>query len=165
MMQRKFSLIVTAAFFGFMGGWLSTYLLSPTVVTAQVGARFPLTTTGLTIINQAGQPRASLTLWDGEHPALTLSDNTCDRRASLIVAPEERVALTLFGKDCKRRVALEVQADDMPTFVLRDSKDTPRARLHLLADGSPVLALYDANGRPLHSSPDVGEAGQSPDTH
>ncbi len=153
MIRREFGLMVIAALFGVMGGWSATYLLNPTVVTAQVGERFPLTTTGLTIINQAGKHRASLTLWDGEHPALIFSDDTCDRRASLIVAPQERAALTLFGKDCKRRVELELQADDLPTFVLRDNNDIPRARLHLLADGSPVFALYDANGKRLRSMP------------
>lgn len=110
MMRREFSLIIIAALFGFMGGWSATYLLTPTDVTAQVGARFPLTTTGLTIINQAGQPRANLTLWDGEHPALIFSDNTCDRRASLIVTPQKQAALPLFGKDCELRYTLRSQS-------------------------------------------------------
>jgi len=110
MMRHELGLMVTAALFGFMGGWSVTYLLSPTVVTAQVGARVTPTTNSLTIIHQAGQPRASLTLWDREHPALTFSDNTCDRRASVIVAPQKQAALPLFGKDCTLRHTLRSQS-------------------------------------------------------
>lgn len=145
--------LAVAALFGFWGGWSAIYLTSSQQATAQVGERFPVTTTGLTIVTEAGQPRASLSLWDGEHPALIFSDDSCERRASLILAPQERAALTIFGKDCQRRIALELQADDLPSFVLRDSNDIPRARLHLLDDGTPVMAFYGANGKPLRSMP------------
>ena len=153
MTRHEFGFVVIAGLFGFIGGWSAIYLLSPPGVTAQMGERFPLTTTGLTIVTETGEPRASLKLWDGEHPALIFSDKGCERRASLIVAPRERAALTLYGEDCKRRAALELQGDDMPTFVLRDNNGIPRARLHLLADGSPVFAFYGANGKLLKSMP------------
>lgn len=153
MIRRELGLMVIAALFGFLGGWSATYFLSPPVVTAQVGERFPLTTTGVTIINQAGQPRASLTLWDGEHPALVLSDARCARRAELIVSPQEHTALTMFGKDCKRRVAVDLHANDLPSFVLRDQRDIPRVVVQLLSDGSPVLDFLDANGNRIKSMP------------
>lgn len=153
MTKRDLALMAMATFFGFAGGFSATYLFSPETVIAQVGERFPLRTTGLTIVTDSGEPRVSLKLWDGEHPVMIFSDDSCERRASLIVAPRERAALTLFGEDCKRRVALELQADDLPSFVLRDDHDVPRARLHLLKDGNPVFALYGANGQLLESMP------------
>lgn len=153
MTKREIAFMAMATFFGFVGGLAATYVFSPEAVTAQVGERFPLRTTGLTIVTDSGEPRVSLKLWDGEHPVLMFSDARCERRASLMVAPRERAALTLFGENCKRRVALELQADDLPSFVLRDSNDVPRARLHLLKDGKPVLALYGANGKLIESMP------------
>lgn len=143
-----------AALFGFLGGWVATAFLGLSAVTAQVGERYPVTTTGLTVVTEDGQPRASLTLWDKQHPALVFSDDTCERRAALVVAPMERAALTLYGEDCKRRVALELQADDVPSLVLRDNQDVPRARLHLLKDGSPVFAVYGPTGKRLQTLPD-----------
>ena len=153
MTTSKTSILALATIFGFLGGWSATHLTSPQPVTAQVGERFPLTTTGVTIVTEAGQPRARLGLWDGEHPALVFSDEGCDRRASFIVSPQERATLTMFGKDCKRRVALELQGDDLPSFVLRDRNDVPRAILHLLDDGTPVMAFYGPEGKLLQSMP------------
>jgi len=153
MTTSKIGILAVAALFGFIGGWSAIHLTGPKPATAQVGDRFPATTTGLTIVTEAGEPRATLSLWDGEHPALIFSDKGCDRRASLIIAPQERATLTMYGKDCKRRIALELQADDLPSFVLRDSHDVPRARLHLLDDGTPVMAFYDLNGKLLKSMP------------
>jgi hypothetical protein len=117
------------------------------------GERLPITTTGLTIINHAGQPRVNLNLWDGEHPALLFSDGRCNQRASLVVSPREREAFTVFGEDCQRRVSLELQANDVPTLVLRDNKDIPRARLHLLNDGSPTLDFLDPVGKIIQRFP------------
>lgn len=153
MRSSKTGVLAMAAVFGFVGGWSATYVTVPKPATAQMVERFPVTTTGLTIVNEAGEPRATLSLWDGEHPALIFSDKGCDRRASLIIAPQERATLTMYGKDCKRRIALELQADDLPSFVLRDSHDVPRARLHLLDDGTPIMAFYDLNGKLLKSMP------------
>ena len=153
MTRATFVNLGIAALFGFLGGWAATAFMGLSTVVAQVGERYPVTTTGLTIVTEDGQPRASLTLWDNQHPALIFSDDQCERRASLTVAPMERAALTLYGADCKRRVAIELQADDLPTLVLRDTKDVPRARLHLLKDGTPAFALYGPRGDLIHSAP------------
>ncbi|GKS58092.1 hypothetical protein YTPLAS18_16190 [Nitrospira sp.] len=154
MTRLGFTNLGVAALFGFLGGWVATAFLGLSAVTAQVGERYPVTTTGITIVTEEGQPRASLTLWDNQHPALIFADDKCERRAALTVAPMERAGLTLYGEDCKRRVALELQADDLPSLVLRDTEDVPRARLHLLKDGSPVFALYDPTGKRLQTFPD-----------
>lgn len=153
MTAKTMGFLSMAAMFGFVGGWSATHLTTSQPAAAQVGERFPITTTGVTIVTETGQPRATLGLWDGKHPALIFSDDGCDRRASLIVAPQERAALTIFGKDCKRRIALELQGDDLPSFVLRDRNDVPRARLHLLNDGTPVMTFYGPNGELLQSMP------------
>lgn len=118
----------------------------------QLGDR-PVTTTGLFLTNAKGETRASLTLWDEEHPALVLGDAECPRRASLIVSPRERASLTLFGQDCKRRAALEIQPDDEPAFTLRDHNDVPRARVHLLPTGTAQVYLYDEHGGTLWKAP------------
>ena len=154
MTRSGFMNLSVIALFGFLGGWAATILLGLSTVTAQVGETHPITTTGITIVTDEGQPRANLSLWDKQHPALIFSDDKCDRRAALIVAPMERAALTLYGEDCKRRVALELQADDLPSLVLRDTQDVPRARLHLLKDGSPVFALYDPTGKRVQTLPE-----------
>ena len=90
-------------------------------------------------MNDKGEIRASLVLWDGEHPALIMGDDRCDRRLSLAVQAQQRAALTLFGDDCKRRVALEIQP-------LARQYRSPRARMHLLTDGTPALTLYKSHG-------------------
>jgi hypothetical protein len=145
--------MIMATVLGFCGGMLGAQLTAPASARDIPGERLPITTAGLTIINQEGKPRASLQLWDGEHPALVLSDAGCARRAELIVSPQEHTALTMFGKDCKRRVAIEVHADDLPSLVLRDQHDVPRMVARLLQDGSPVLDFLDANGKRIKSMP------------
>lgn len=113
----------------------------------------PISTSALNIVNKEGKVRATLSLWDGEHPALIMGDGQCDRRASLAVYGRERTGLTLYGEDCKRRVALEVQSDDLPTFVLRDHLDTPRVQIVLSKDGSPLVRLLDPNGKAMWEKP------------
>ncbi|GJL58268.1 MAG: hypothetical protein NPIRA03_11250 [Nitrospirales bacterium] len=113
----------------------------------------PISTSALHIVNEEGQVRAMLGLWDGDHPALLMGDEHCDRRAFLAVYGKERTGLTLYGEDCKRRVALEVQGDDLPVFVLRDHLDTPRVQVLLNKDGSPLIRLYDGKGKPLWEKP------------
>ena len=145
--------IIIGLVVGLSTAFLGARLFDMASATTIPGERLPITTTGLTIINHAGQPRVNLKLWDGEHPALLFSDDRCSQRASLVVSPRERVALTMFGEDCKRRVSLELQANDVPTLVLRDTKDTPRARLHLLNDGNPILEFLDPMGKILQRFP------------
>ncbi len=93
----------------------------------QIESRQFITTKGLQLVNEKGEIRASLVLWDGNHPALIMGDDKCDRRLSLAVQAPERAALKLFGDDCKRRAALEIQPLGVPEFVLRDNDDIPRA--------------------------------------
>ncbi|MEP6934925.1 MAG: hypothetical protein ABI988_13465 [Nitrospirota bacterium] len=104
-------------------------------------------------MNDAGKPRASLQLWDGEHPALVLSDDQCATRAALTVSPRERTAVTIFGNDCKRCIAVELHEDDVPSFVLRNQYDVPRVLVQLLPDGRPILDFLDQNGKRVASMP------------
>lgn len=137
---------------GAAGTFLVLYSPSQAPAVSQLGDR-PVTTTGLFLTNEKGETRASLTLWDEEHPALVLGDAHCERRASLVVSPRERATFTMFGEDCKRRVALEVQPDDAPAFTLRDDEDIPRARIYLLPTGTAQLVLYDDQGATLWKAP------------
>lgn len=142
-----------ALFLGSMGGMLLASTnpigseLSPT------NSWKPISTSALHIVNEEGKVRATLSLWDGEHPALIMGDDRYDRRTSLAVYGKERTALTLYGVDCKRRVALEVQSDDLPTFVLRDHLDNPRVQVLLNNDGSPLVRLFDSNGKAAWETP------------
>ncbi|GJL68600.1 MAG: hypothetical protein NPIRA06_12350 [Nitrospirales bacterium] len=132
-----------------MGGMLlaSTNPTESELSATNVGE--PISTSALHIVNGEGQVRATLSLWDGDHPALIMGDEQCDRRTSLAVYGKERTGLTLYGEDCKRRVALEVQRDDLPMFVLRDHLDNPRVQVVLNKDGSPLVRLFDADGKAL----------------
>lgn len=153
-LPRRMMVGVTAV--AFLAGAIAAFLVvqwpSRAPAVTQMGDR-PITTTGLFLTNHKGEIRASLTLWDEEHPALVLGDKHCERRASLIVSPRERATLTMFGEDCKRRAALEIQPDDEPAFTLRDHHDVPRARISLLPTGRPQVHLYDENGATLWKAP------------
>lgn len=153
-MPGRLILGVTVAAFlaGAAGAFLVLYWPSQAPAVTQLGDR-PITTTGLFLTNEQGEIRASLTLWDEEHPALVLGDAECERRASLVVSPRERSTFTMFGEDCKRRAALEIQPDDEPAFTLRDRQDVPRARIYLLPTGTPQVLLYDENGATLWKAP------------
>ncbi|HSF08315.1 MAG TPA: hypothetical protein VLA60_02815 [Nitrospirales bacterium] len=147
------AIVLASLFLGSMGGMLlaSTNPTDSKVSATNVGE--PISTSALHIVNEEGKVRATLSLWDGDHPALIMGDEYCDRRASLAVYGKERTGLTLYGEDCKRRVALEVQSDDLPMFVLRDHLDTPRVQVVLNKDGSPLVRLFDANGKTLWEKP------------
>ena len=153
-LPRQVILGTTLAAFlaGAAGALLVLHWPSEAPADAQFGDR-PVTTTGLFLTNAKGEPRASLTLWDGEHPALVLADAECPRRAALMVSPHEQASLTLYGDNCKRRVALEIQPDDEPALTLRDHNDVPRARIHLLTTGRPQVYLYDDRGATLWRAP------------
>lgn len=145
--------LIMATVLSLCGGMLGAQLSAPASATGISDTRLPVTATGLIIVNDAGKPRASLQLWDGEHPALVLSDDQCTTRAALTVSAQEHTALTIFGKDCKQRVALELHEDDVPSFVLRDQHDVPRVLLQLLPDGSPILDFLDQTGKRVKSMP------------
>ena len=123
----------------FLGGMVLSGIFQNDQASGQLEPRKFIRTKGLQIVNDQGKVRASLALWDGEHPALILGDQACDRRLALSVRDQQRAALTIFGDDCKRRVVLETQRLGGPDFV-------PRARIQLLADGTPALTTYGPNG-------------------
>ncbi|MDR4493480.1 MAG: hypothetical protein AB7P17_00295 [Nitrospirales bacterium] len=152
----KLTVIVTLIGSVVLGSIAGIFLTSTRLTMAEVSSvksNRPIFTSGINIVNADGQVRATLGLWDEEHPALILGDAQCDRRASFAVFGKERTGITLYGQDCKRRAALEVEADDVPSFVLRDHSDTPRAQIRLNHDGSPLIRLFDANGRAVWEQP------------
>ncbi len=150
---RVFVALVGSLFLGSIGGILMASTNPTNAESSSVDSGKPISTSALNIVNKEGKVRATLSLWDGEHPALIMGDGHCDRRASLAVYGKERTGLTLYGEDCKRRVALEVQSDDLPTFVLRDHLDTPRVQIVLSKDGSPIVRLLDPNGKAVWEKP------------
>lgn len=147
------AVLLGSLFLGSMGGMLMASNNPTESELTPPDSGKPISTSALNIVNNEGKVRASLSLWDGEHPALIMGDEQCDRRASFAVYGKERTGLTLYGEDCKRRVALEVQSDDLPTFVLRDHLDTPRVQIVLNKDGSPLVRLFDANGKAVWEKP------------
>jgi len=140
---------------GLAGGFLSSYMF----VSDRVIAQEPLQPARIIeaeefrLVTKDGQPRATLLLWNGELPALTLADETCHSRVFLGVFNESQPALLLNDKGCKQRAALDLQPDGLPSLTLRDKQDVPRARVRLLVDGTPVLTLYDKNGQVVWSPP------------
>jgi hypothetical protein len=152
--KRFFSpLVSTIIGLTFFMGMMTSWMLGANSANGQIESRNFITTKGLQLVNDKGEIRASLVLWDGEHPALIMGDATCDRRLSLAVQARQTASLTLFGDECKRRAVLEIQPLGVPEFVLRDNNDTPRARVQLLADGTPSLTLYEPHGSVAWKAP------------
>lgn len=146
-------ILLGSLFLGSIGGML---LASPQPTDTESSPRSSgnqIFTSAVNIVNAEGKVRATLGLWDGEHPALIMGDAHCDRRTSLAVYGKERTGLTLYGEDCKRRVALEVHSDDLPTLVLRDHLDNPRVQVLLNQDGSPLVRLFDSEGKAVWHTP------------
>ena len=138
-------LVMMTMIAGMVGGFLSNHLLVGGVVTAQESGQSAkiVEAEEFRLVTKDGKPRATLLLWNGDLPALTLADSTCHNRVFLGVFNEEQPALLLNDKGCKQRVALDLQPDGLPSLTLRDKNDHPRARMRLLLDGTPVLTLYD----------------------
>jgi hypothetical protein len=155
--KQYIGILIMTGVASLLGGTLLSKFMWPDAVTAQTGQRGIITTNGIQLVNEEGKVRASLRLWDGEHPALILSDDVCDRRASFSVYPKMRAGLAFYGDDCKRRAALELEADRLPELVLRDQFDVPRYRVHFLKDGSPRMVLYGPNGKDIWKVPPQGE--------
>jgi hypothetical protein len=88
------AILLGSLFLGSIGGMLlaSTSPTGTEVSTTNSGK--PITTSALHIVNEEGQVRATLSLWDGEHPALIMGDDQCGRRTSLAVYGKERTGLT-----------------------------------------------------------------------
>ncbi|GJL59792.1 MAG: hypothetical protein NPIRA03_26490 [Nitrospirales bacterium] len=150
MNTRQFGiLIMTTLFAGMMGGALSNLVFMNTGVSAEETEQTKKVVTAeeFRLVTEDGQPRATLLLWNGELPALTLADETCHNRVFLGVFNEAQPALILNDKGCKQRAALDLQPDGLPSLTLRDKQDVPRARLRVLLDGSPNLTLFNENGQ------------------
>jgi hypothetical protein len=148
-------LMIIAMLAGLLGGALSNQILRGETVSAREGSQSAkiVEAEEFRLVTKDGQPRATLLLWNGDLPALTLADESCHNRVFLGVFNESQPALILNDKGCKQRASLDMQPDGLPSFTLRDKEDTPRARLRLLLDGSPVLTLMDENGTVIWSPP------------
>lgn len=150
MNRRQFGiLIMTTLFAGMMGGALSNLVFMNSGVSAEETeqAKKVVTAEEFRLVTKDGQPRATLLLWNGELPALTLADESCHNRVFLGVFNEAQPALILNDKGCRQRAALDLQPDGLPSLTLRDKQDVPRARLRVLLDGSPTLTLFNENGQ------------------
>jgi len=158
-MNRKqfVGVIVLTMVSGVLGGFLASYVFLGGNVIAQEPSQTQkiVTAEEFRLVTKDGKPRASLLLWNGDLPALTLADDTCHNRVFLGVFNEAQPALILNDKGCKQRAALDLQPDGLPSFTLRDKDNVPRARLRVLLDGSPVLTLMDENGAVSWSAQNV----------
>jgi len=158
-MNRKqfVGVIVLTMVSGVLGGFLASYVFVSGNVIAQEPSQTQkiVTAEEFRLVTKDGKPRASLLLWNGDLPALTLADDTCHNRVFLGVFNEAQPALILNDKGCKQRAALDLQPDGLPSLTLRDKDDVPRARLRVLLDGSPVLTLMDENGAVSWSAQNV----------
>ena len=140
---------------GFIGGLGGSYIFFNERAIAQEPAQATkiVTAEEFRLVTKDGKPRASLLLWDGQLPALTMADEKCHNRVFLGVFNMAQPALILNDEGCKQRASLDLQPEGLPSFTLRDKNDVPRVRVHLLQDGSPVFALFDDTGRELWSAP------------
>jgi len=133
---------------GICGGILADLVLQDRGIIAQE-LRQPqkiVTAEEFRLVNKDGQPRATLLLWNGDLPALTMADEECHNRVFLGVFNEAQPALLLNDKGCQQRAALDLQPHGLPAFTLRDKNNRVRVRVRLLEDGNPALTLMDENG-------------------
>ena len=105
------------------------------------------------LVTKDGKPRATLLLWNGDLPALTIADEECQSRVFLGVFNEAQSALIMNDKGCQQRAALDLQPHGLPAITMRDKSNIVRVRVRLLEGGSPVLSLYDKNGEESWSAP------------
>lgn len=149
-MNRKqfVGVILTTMISGLIGGFLASQIFFGEQVIAQelYQAQKVVTAEEFRLVNKDGKPRATLLLWNGDLPALTMADEECHNRVFLGVFNEAQPALLLNDKGCQQRASLDLQPHGLPAFTLRDKKNRVRARVRLLKDGSPVLTLMDQDG-------------------
>lgn len=140
---------------GFIGGLVGSHVFFNERAIAQGPEQTTkiVTAEEFRLVTKDGKPRASLLLWDGQLPALTMADEKCHNHVFLGVFNMAQPALILNDEGCKQRASLDLQPDGLPSFTLRDKSDVPRARMHLLQDGSPILTLFDHNGKEAWSAP------------
>jgi hypothetical protein len=156
-MNRKqwVGFIVVTMVSGLIGGLVGSYVFFNERAVAQEPAQATkiVTAEEFRLVTKDGKPRASLLLWNGQLPALTMADEKCHNRVFLGVFNMAQPALILNDEGCKQRASLDLQPEGLPSLTLRDKNDIPRARVHLLKDGSPILTLFDHNGQESWSAP------------
>lgn len=156
-MNRKqwVGIIIVTIISGFLGGMGGSRLFFNEGAMAQNPAEAMkiVTAEEFRLVSKDGQTRASLLLWNGQLPALSMADETCDKRVLLGVFNMAQPSLILRDESCKQRASLDLQPEGLPSLTLRDKKDVPRARVHLLKDGSPVLTLFNQTGEVEWSAP------------
>ena len=148
-------LVMVTVVSGFCGGVFSNVVLQDGGVIAQELRQSPkiVTAEEFRLVNKDGKPRATLLLWNGDLPALTMADEECHNRVFLGVFNEAQPALLLNDKGCQQRATLDLQPHGLPALTLRDKNNHVRVRVRLLEDGSPVLSLFDKNGKESWSAP------------
>jgi hypothetical protein len=149
------AIIMVTLVSGFIGGLVGSHVFFNERAIAQESAQATnvVTAEEFRLVTKDGQPRATLLLWNGQLPALSMADEKCHNRVFLGVFNMAQPALVLNDEGCKQRASLDLQPDGLPSLTLRDKSDVPRARVRLLQDGSPVLTLFDDTGRELWSAP------------
>jgi hypothetical protein len=156
-MNRKqlVGFIVATMVSSLIGGLVGSYVFFNERAVAQEPAQATkiVTAEEFRLVTKDGKPRASLLLWNGQLPALTMADEKCHNRVFLGVFNMAQPALILNDEGCKQRASLDLQPEGLPSLTLRDKNDIPRARVHLLKDGSPILTLFDHKGQESWSAP------------
>jgi hypothetical protein len=156
-MNRKqlMGLMMMTMISGFIGGLVGSYTFFNERAIAQEPAQATkiVTAEEFRLVTKDGKPRATLLLWNGQLPALSMADEKCHNRVFLGVFNMAQPALILNDEGCKQRASLDLQPEGLPSLTLRDKNDIPRARVRLLQDGSPTLTLMDHNGKESWSAP------------
>lgn len=99
---------------------------------------------GIGVYDSKGNPRAELTLVDGE-PYMAMSDSNGKFRASMFLLKDQPFVSLTDGKDNGALIDLEVRGS-APKLLLSDSSGKARAECSLTDDGVPRLSMANSTG-------------------
>ncbi len=91
---------------------------------------------------------------------LSLVDESGRLRASLSLGPEGSPGLVLFGKEGRVRTVLGLGAGDTPGVTLHDDRSQVRARIVVGSDNQPVFVLSNDKGDVVAHLPPLPVKGQ-----
>ena len=147
--QYLFMLVlITGA--GFLGGWLSSSLLSPQAVRAEGNA---LRAEKFEVIDKQGNVVAALGTAPDGMPGLAFLDQNGKPVAVLGMAPRRAASLTFLNSDGRIRASFGVTPAGEALFALNDRTGATKIGLASSGGGEAGLVAFDTQGKLAWSAP------------
>ena len=96
--------------------------------------------------------RAAVALAKDGSAQVSLSDEAGERRLSITLTGDG-IPSVMLGDGTRNRVAIGVSEKGLPTFNFRDAEGRTRTLFAILEDGQPVLQFKDAENNVLQQLP------------